>query len=294
MGIPGNLDRFSGFAAVYDAYRPTPPAALIDLLTQLAGIDRQAGDNSQNTDSNPRSAGSSPRQADPTPRPNLVVDIGSGTGLSTLIWADRAAQVIGIEPNADMRRQAKLRSAGMRTITYRAADSTATGLPDGCADIVTCSQALHWLEPEPTFAEVARILRPGGVFAAYDCDWPPTIHWEAELAYDRLMERGARLEREHGLHERVRRWEKSAHLGRMRASGQFRYVRETLLHHVEPGNAERLVGLAISQGSIAALLRHSLSEAEIGIDVLRAEAARVLGSEPRPWYWSYRVRVGVR
>ena len=34
-------------------------------------------------------------------------------------------------------------------------------------------QALHWMEPAPTFGEVARLLRPGGVFAALDCDWPP-------------------------------------------------------------------------------------------------------------------------
>ena len=40
------------------------------------------------------------------------------------------------------------------------------------ADIVTCSQSFHWMEPEPTLAEIARILRPGGVFAAYDYDWP--------------------------------------------------------------------------------------------------------------------------
>lgn len=32
----------------------------------------------------------------------------------------------------------------------------------------TVAQALHWMEPASTLAEVARILRPGGVFAAYD------------------------------------------------------------------------------------------------------------------------------
>jgi SAM-dependent methyltransferase len=266
MAIPGNLDRFSGFAGIYDAFRPRPPAALVDLLTQLAAVER----------------------------PALVVDIGSGTGLSTVIWSGRAEQVIGIEPNADMRRQAEARSIDAADVTYRDADSSTTGLPEGCADIVTCSQALHWLEPEPTFAEVARILRPGGIFAAYDCDWPPTMHWEAELAYDTLMRRGTQIERERGLDEDVRRWQKSGHLERMRSSCRFRYVREVLLHHVEPGNAERLVGLAKSQGGIAGLLRHGVSEEEIGLDVLRTEANRVLGSEMRPWFWSYRVRVGIR
>jgi hypothetical protein len=119
------------------------------------------------------------------------------------------------------------------------------------------------------------------------------MHWEAEAAYDTLMARGTRIERERGIDLGVRRWEKSGHLERMRRSGRFRYVRETLLHHMEQGNAERLVGLALSQGGIAGLLQRGVSEEEIGLDVLRAEAERVLGSEPRPWFWSYRVRIGV-
>src|SRR5690606_15398774 len=107
-------------------------------------------------------------------RPALVVDVGSGTGLSTRLWAGRADQVIGIEPGDDMRRQAEAQTAAP-SVRYQPGYSTATGLPDACADIVTVSQALHWMEPEPTFAEMARILRPGGVFAAFDCDWPPTM-----------------------------------------------------------------------------------------------------------------------
>ncbi|SRR5579883_2023615 len=60
-------DIWTGKASSYDRARPTPPPALLDLLTQL--ID--------------------------TPRPTLVVDLGSGTGLSTAIWGERAEQVIG-------------------------------------------------------------------------------------------------------------------------------------------------------------------------------------------------------
>lgn len=51
-----------------------------------------------------------------------------------------------------------------------------TGLAEESADIVSCSQSLHWMEPESTFAEAARILRPGGVFTAYDYKWPPVVH----------------------------------------------------------------------------------------------------------------------
>jgi len=252
---PANVERFSGFSDTYDRHRPQPPAILIDVLTQIAGIER----------------------------PALVVDVGSGTGLSTRLWAGHADQVIGIEPGDDMRRQAEAQTT-VPGVRYQPGSSTATGLPDACADIVTASQALHWMEPEPTFAEMARILRPGGAFAAIDCDWPPAMHWEAEAAYDACMTRVNAINRERGFTREVRKWAKGEHLGRMQASGHFRYTREVVLHHVEMGNAERLVGLALS---------HGITEADAGITELRAVAQRVLGDDPRPWYFSYRVRLGI-
>jgi ubiquinone/menaquinone biosynthesis C-methylase UbiE len=44
-------------------------------------------------------------------------------------------------------------------------------LEDQPVDILTVSQALHWLNPEETFKEVNRVLKPGGFFASIDCDW---------------------------------------------------------------------------------------------------------------------------
>src|SRR6266446_8904561 len=68
-----------GFGAQYHAYRPRPPAALIDALVQLARVSR----------------------------PGLVVDLGCGTGISTGIWAPRAECVIGIEPLDEMRKRSE-------------------------------------------------------------------------------------------------------------------------------------------------------------------------------------------
>jgi SAM-dependent methyltransferase len=263
--IHANVERFSGFADTYDRYRPQPPAVLVDILAQLAGTDR----------------------------PALVVDLGCGTGLSTRIWADRAQAVVGIEPGDDMRREAEVRTTAPN-FRYQSGFGHATGLPDACADIVTVSQALHWMEPEPTFAEIARILRPGGVFAVYDCDWPPAMHWEAEAAYNACMERVREVNRAHGLTSAVKSWPKHEHLARMQASGRFRYTREILVHNIEMGNAERLIGLALSQGHVATPLKHGISEDELGLTDLRAVAARVLDDDPQPWYFSYRVRLGVK
>src|SRR5688572_927557 len=95
--------------------------------------------------------------------PALVVDLGSGTGLSTAVWADRARRVIGIESLAPVRRAVEVRCA-LPHASFRDGSAKATGLSDGAADIVTCTQSLHWMEPTSTFTGVARILRPGGVF----------------------------------------------------------------------------------------------------------------------------------
>ncbi len=259
-------DIWTGKASSYDLARPTPPPALLDLLTQL--ID--------------------------TPRPTLVVDLGSGTGLSTAIWGERAEQVIGIEPNADMRQEALRNLEGhpyTAHIEYREGVAHQTGLPDGCADIVTAAQSFHWMEPTTTLAEIARILRPGGLFAAYDYDSPPAIHWEL----DRLAQEGnlrmVELVRKRGLAQSFTIWPKNKSLEPLRESGHFRFTREVLLHHIEQGDATRFLEMMQSSAFSS---RFQFTEQEIGFDRLARTAFQLMGSEPIPWYWSYRVRIGVR
>ena len=266
--VAANVERFMGFADTYDHYRPQPPTVLIDIFTQVAQIKR----------------------------PRLVVDLGSGTGLSTRIWADRANAVIGIEPSADMRRIAEENAARMAhtNVRYQHGFSHDTGLADNSADVVTCSQSLHWMEPEPTFAEIARILRVGGIFAAIDCDWPPTTNWQAEEAYNQFDDASEKLGEARGFYRDVKQWDKGGHLKRMQASAKFRYTKEIVVHHTEMGNAERLVGLAMSQGGVATLLKFGLSEEAIGVPQFRAMAHRWLGDAPSPWYFSYRVRYAIK
>lgn len=263
--LNANWQRFTGFADVYDAYRPRPPAALADVLGALAGVAR----------------------------PSLVVDLGSGTGTSTRYWAERAERAIGVEPSADMRRQAEAVTSAVN-VSFREGFSHDTGLPDACADIVTCSQSLHWMLPDPTFAEAARVLRPGGIFAALDYDWPPiTPRWETQEAYRRFTAGIRDLESVRPIREGLISAEKSGHLGRMEESGRFRFTREFMLHHVDEGSASRLVGLALSMGSVQSLRKAGLSDAEIGLEKLRDDLAALGGDEPERWYWTSRIRMGV-
>jgi SAM-dependent methyltransferase len=251
-----------GFAERYAAGRPSPPAAVVDLLVQLAGAGR----------------------------PGLVADLGSGTGLSTRMWAPHAAQVIGVEPLDAMRRAAE--AAGTPpNLRFQAGVAQQTGLPDGAADIVTCAQALHWMDPGPTLAEVARILRPGGVFAAYDYDGTPAVEWTSEQTYERcIARRNARWQR--GEAASSRQWPKAEHLARMRESGHFRYVREVVLHHIERWSAERWVAYALS--SMPGISEGSAEAEEIGIGALRRAAWQAIGDREVPAIFGYRVRIGVR
>lgn len=264
--MSASSDIWTGKASSYDQVRPAPPPALLDLLTQVIG----------------------------TPRPALVVDVGSGTGLSTAIWGERAERVVGIEPNADMRQEAVRKVENhpyAASIEYREGTAQQTGLPDGCADIVTAAQAFHWMEPTTTLNEIARILRPGGLFAAYDYDWPPTIHWELDRLAQEMGTRLVALIREHGLAPALQIWPKDRHLGHMRESGYFRFTREVLLHQIEPGNAARFLAMARSN---AFSHQFQFTDQEIGLEHLSRVVSQVMGTAPVPWFVSYRARIGVK
>jgi SAM-dependent methyltransferase len=252
----------TGFAAGFDSNRPAPPPVLLDILCLAAQVDR----------------------------PRLVVDLGSGTGLSTRPWAERADRVIGVEASPEMRAQAEA-ATGADNVRFVQAYAQATGLPDGEADLVTCSQALHWMEPEPTFAEAARLLRPGGVFAAYDYDWPPVVNWEVESAFEEVLRRVRAGRRRDG---GPMRFSKEGHLDRIKGSGHFRYAREIVFHSRDRADAQRIVGMAFSLGPLTVLLGNGQSEEELGLAALREAAERALGDRTVDIFVGYRIRLGVR
>lgn len=269
--------RFGDEAGQYDAVRPMPPAELAEVITAWAGASRPD-----------------------------VVDLGAGTGLSAVIWAGRARQVTAIEPSAGMREMAERRIGPIVTAAGPAAvaadgsrtrflvvNATAedTGLPDASTDIVTASQALHWFDHGRALPEIARVLRPGGVLAAYDCDWPPCIHWAVSAAVDLVARRVSELETRHGLPPLHGGKD---HLDRLRRSGLFRHCTEIAVHGREEGDGDRLVAVTLSSlGRAAQLAAAGATEAELGITELREVAARQL-PEPVTWWWTYRVRLAVR
>jgi SAM-dependent methyltransferase len=88
-----------------------------------------------------------------------VVDLGAGTGKFTGRLLATGAQVIAVEPVAQMLE--KLSQAYPEVL---AVNGTATDLPlpDACVDVVVCAQAFHWFANARALTEIARVLKPGG------------------------------------------------------------------------------------------------------------------------------------
>jgi SAM-dependent methyltransferase len=255
----------AGFADHYDAYRPSPPEVLLDALA--------------------RHAGGLPLRR--------VVDLGSGTGLSARAWASRAGEVVGVEPNPKMLAVARTRTAEPH-VRFVEAFAAETGLEAGGADLVTCSQSFHWMDREATLAEADRILRPGGVFAAYDYDMPPLVGPEVDAAFSEHLRLRRRVRDEHRVEAGWTRTPKHTHLDAIRDSGRFAIAREAVFHDTAEVDAERILGLARSLGLVPELIALGASEEELGLARLDDVVRSVVGEGMVSWVLGYRVRLGVK
>lgn len=292
---PANARRFDGFADLYDTHRPSPPPELGPLLIRYCGVEAPS-----------------------------VIDLGSGSGLSTRWAATWAGHVIGVEPGHDMRSVASRRP--VPNVEYVAGTSDATGLPANSADIVLVVQAMHWMEPAATHTEVARLLRPGGVLATIDADWPPvTGVVAAEAAWRRVSRRIRELEhRAHSSTDLVAlrqptgdapsigedhhdphkdrlmpagatSWSKSGHLERMTTSGRYVFARELCWHSEHDGGADDFIAVLRSQGSYQGLVALGLTDDDIGVTAFEHDvhAAYTAAGSPPPLGYTWRVRLGV-
>ena len=98
----------------------------------------------------------------PVPAEATVLDVGAGTGKLTRVLAARYAKVFALEPLHELR--AILEE---RVTQAEALPGVAEAIPlgDGAVDAVFTGQAFHWFANEVAVAEIARVLRSGGVLA---------------------------------------------------------------------------------------------------------------------------------
>lgn len=143
-------DHFSGVANRYADFRPHYPSALFGYLATLA------------------------------PANATVWDCACGNGQATHDLAARFAKVIATDASKE-----QIASATPNPkVEFRVAPAEQSGLPDGSVGLVAVAQALHWFNFEQFYTEVRRVLKPGGVMAA----WAYGINEVEGLAVNQLVQ----------------------------------------------------------------------------------------------------------
>lgn len=129
----GFKDHFSGHANDYTRYRPTYPAELFTWLAQRA------------------------------PSRALAWDCATGNGQAALGLAARFHAVIGTDASP-----AQIANAHTHPrVRYAVAPAEDSGIATRSVDLISVGQALHWFDLPAFYAEAGRVLRPGGVLAAW-------------------------------------------------------------------------------------------------------------------------------
>ena len=267
MDLTQNARRFSGkkYVQIYDQFRPSPPLQVIHQCLNYLGSSRA----------------------------NCVVDLGCGTGISTIAWRDFAAQIIGFDPSDEMLHLANAKLREGEAIRFEKRFAHDLPLETESVDVLTCSQSFHWMEPESTLREMDRVLKKKGVLCIYDVQWPPTVNFEMEQAYrtlfDQVEQITAKLE-----NPPARKWRKDWHLENLKKSKRFRFLKEVGYHMSIPFDRERFIGLAMSQGGLEALLKLGFSMEELGINTFREKIQRAPINPFGEMTLNYRVIFGIK
>lgn len=126
-------DHFSPVARSYADFRPRYPAALFELLAARV------------------------------PRTATVWDCAAGSGQATEGLAGRFDRVIASDASAEQVASAP----PIPGVEWRVALADQSGLPDASVGLVTVAQALHWFPLDRFYAEVRRVVVPGGLLAVW-------------------------------------------------------------------------------------------------------------------------------
>ena len=130
-------DHFSEKSALYAAARPTYHAALFAAI------------------------------AERSPGRDTAWDCATGSGQAAVGLAAHFGRVEATDASA----QQVANAAAHPRIRYSVQPAERTDFADGAFDAVTVAQALHWFDLDRFYAEVRRVLRPGGIIAAWAYDW---------------------------------------------------------------------------------------------------------------------------
>jgi MOSC domain-containing protein YiiM/SAM-dependent methyltransferase len=113
-----------------------------------------------------------------------VLDLAAGTGKLTRQIAPSGAELVAVEPIAEMR--AKLEAA-LPDVEATEGTAEAIPLPSHSVDAVVVGQAFHWFDGVPAVSEIRRVLKPTGALGLIWQARDPRLPWIERL--DEIIDR---------------------------------------------------------------------------------------------------------
>ena len=123
----------------------------------------------------------------------VILDVASGTAGVAIQLARRApARVVGVDLTEQMLRRGKrnVATAGLaERIALTCGRAEQLPYPDASFDALTFTYLLRYVDdPQATLAELARVVKPGGLVASLEFCVPPSPFWRAAWwLYTRLL-----------------------------------------------------------------------------------------------------------
>lgn len=93
-----------------------------------------------------------------------ALDVGCGTGQSTVALADWSDKVVGIDNSESMLDNAVTHPK----VIYQLADAENMPFPENSFDLVFVASSFHWFEKRKFLNQVKRVLKKSGKFLIYD------------------------------------------------------------------------------------------------------------------------------
>jgi demethylmenaquinone methyltransferase/2-methoxy-6-polyprenyl-1,4-benzoquinol methylase len=113
--------------------------------------------------------------------PNRILDVATGTaGVALALRRQTGGEIIGVDLNESMIRQGQesIQRSAVGGISLALARGEKLPLPDASVDAVSFTYLLRYVDdPAATVAELARVVRPGGIVANLEFFVPPRRLW---------------------------------------------------------------------------------------------------------------------
>jgi ubiquinone/menaquinone biosynthesis C-methylase UbiE len=138
-------ERFDGVADLYEAHRPSYPTELIDDIISFSGI--QPG--------------------------GWILEIGSGTGKATILFARRGFSMLCLEPGQNLLAVAIEKLKPYQQVTFERIRFEDWPAGQGEFDLVVSAQAFHWVPKEVRDVKAASVLKKAGHIALFWHMYPP-------------------------------------------------------------------------------------------------------------------------